>query len=305
MGIAASDRLRARRLLADLLPADRLAHDLLRTRASGRVGRFDDGHDGDGTTACLAASSSQSNARWRSSGSSPRSARSASTSLTAHSQHVQPVPHRLELLTCDDELTFAEPELGTPPPRLVVALAARLPAEPPRPPRSPAHRDPPPTPHARVFRHSDNIAGGVAHPTRPTNGLLIAEPSGCRREIASDDNRRAGRRDPRCEDGGMSVGGTARYRTATHMPPLVVRAAVLGERAAGSSTRASRSRAGLLRVLAAGRAGGRIGETGTGCGVGLAWLVSGADATTTFVSVERDADLADAHGWSCSPSIRT
>lgn len=33
-----------------------------------------------------------------------------------------------------------------------------------------------------------------------------------------------------------------------------------------------------------------IGETGTGCGVGLAWLASGADAKTRIVSAERDED---------------
>ena len=89
----------------------------------------------------------------------------------------------------------------------------------------------------------------------------------------------------------MSVGGTARYRTATHVPPLVVRAAVLGYEL-GFENSCIPEQGRLLRVLAAGRAGGRIGETGTGCGVGLAWLVSGADATTPIVSVERDADLA-------------
>ena len=37
-----------------------------------------------------------------------------------------------------------------------------------------------------------------------------------------------------------------------------------------------------------------IGETGTGCGVGLAWLVSGADPRARIVSVERDAARAAA-----------
>ena len=93
----------------------------------------------------------------------------------------------------------------------------------------------------------------------------------------------------------MSVGGTARYRTATHIPPLVVRAVVLANEL-GFEHSCIPEQGRLLRVLAAGRAGGRIGETGTGCGVGLAWLVSGADATTTFVSVERDANLAERAG---------
>jgi predicted O-methyltransferase YrrM len=44
----------------------------------------------------------------------------------------------------------------------------------------------------------------------------------------------------------------------------------------------------LLRLLAAGIGPGTIGETGTGCGVGLAWLASGAPAEARLVSVERD-----------------
>jgi predicted O-methyltransferase YrrM len=48
----------------------------------------------------------------------------------------------------------------------------------------------------------------------------------------------------------------------------------------------------LLQALAAGRSGGLIGEAGTGCGVGLAWMASLASAETRFVSVELDADRA-------------
>jgi predicted O-methyltransferase YrrM len=89
----------------------------------------------------------------------------------------------------------------------------------------------------------------------------------------------------------MSPGGTARYRTATHVPPLVVRAAVLAYDL-GFDDACLPEQGRLLRVLAAGRSGGRIGETGTGTGVGLAWMVSGADAATSFVSVERDEERA-------------
>ncbi|NBH11080.1 SAM-dependent methyltransferase [Amycolatopsis sp. SID8362] len=46
----------------------------------------------------------------------------------------------------------------------------------------------------------------------------------------------------------------------------------------------------LLRLLAGGVHGGAIGETGTGFGVGLAWLAAGAGPGTTVVSVERDAE---------------
>ncbi len=46
----------------------------------------------------------------------------------------------------------------------------------------------------------------------------------------------------------------------------------------------------LLFALAAGAE--VIGETGTGCAVGLAWLASGARPGARLVSVERDADRA-------------
>ena len=46
----------------------------------------------------------------------------------------------------------------------------------------------------------------------------------------------------------------------------------------------------LLYALAAGA--GTIGETGTGCGVGLAWLASGARPGTRLVSVEIDTERA-------------
>jgi predicted O-methyltransferase YrrM len=50
----------------------------------------------------------------------------------------------------------------------------------------------------------------------------------------------------------------------------------------------------LLSVLARGRTGGRVGETGTGCGVGLAWMVGATDPATTFVSIEADEGRAAA-----------
>lgn len=46
----------------------------------------------------------------------------------------------------------------------------------------------------------------------------------------------------------------------------------------------------MLYALAAGAEA--VGETGTGCGVGLAWLASGARPGTRLVSVELDADRA-------------
>ena len=50
----------------------------------------------------------------------------------------------------------------------------------------------------------------------------------------------------------------------------------------------------LLQALVRGRAGGIIGETGTGCGAGLAWMASAVGPETRFVSVEIDAVRAAA-----------
>lgn len=49
----------------------------------------------------------------------------------------------------------------------------------------------------------------------------------------------------------------------------------------------------LLAALAASRSG-RLGECGTGCGVGAGWLLSGAREGSTVVSAELDAELAAA-----------
>ena len=71
----------------------------------------------------------------------------------------------------------------------------------------------------------------------------------------------------------MSPQGTAAYDGLTDLPPLVERAVDLARRA-GSTFSCRPEHGRLLQALAAGA--GRIGETGTGCGVGLAWLASGA-----------------------------
>jgi predicted O-methyltransferase YrrM len=88
----------------------------------------------------------------------------------------------------------------------------------------------------------------------------------------------------------MAMEGTAAYRDEDELPELVRRAVrAAREHGFGFSCRPEQGR--LLRVLAAGAAR-RIGETGTGCGVGLAWLASGAAPGTRLVSVERDAERA-------------
>jgi predicted O-methyltransferase YrrM len=50
----------------------------------------------------------------------------------------------------------------------------------------------------------------------------------------------------------------------------------------------------LLHVLAAQRGRVRVGELGTGCGIGAAWMVSALPPTVPFVTVEADATLAAA-----------
>jgi predicted O-methyltransferase YrrM len=93
---------------------------------------------------------------------------------------------------------------------------------------------------------------------------------------------------------GMAIDGTrAHLRGAGDLPPLVERAArTARELGFPYSCRPEQGR--LLSALAAGAR--RIGETGTGCGVGLAWLVSGMGPDATAVSVERDPARAEAAG---------
>ena len=89
----------------------------------------------------------------------------------------------------------------------------------------------------------------------------------------------------------MTPGGTFLYQGVPELPPLVQQAVGLGLGLDfGYSCLPEHGR--LLQILARGRAGGIIGETGTGCGVGLAWMVSATDASTRFVSVESDSARA-------------
>jgi predicted O-methyltransferase YrrM len=50
----------------------------------------------------------------------------------------------------------------------------------------------------------------------------------------------------------------------------------------------------LLQLMARARKGGVIGETGTGCGTGLAWIASAVGPETKIVSVELDVTRARA-----------
>ena len=86
---------------------------------------------------------------------------------------------------------------------------------------------------------------------------------------------------------------TALYADWPDLPPLVQRAAALA-RESGFISSCFPQHGELLRVLARGRAGGVIGETGTGCGVGLAWMASAVGPDTRLASVEIDAGRAAA-----------
>lgn len=89
----------------------------------------------------------------------------------------------------------------------------------------------------------------------------------------------------------MSISGTAKHLSLSGLPELVERAVHLAAEA-GFDKSCLPEHGRLLAILSAGRNGGVIGETGTGCGVGLAWMVSAASSNTRFVSVELDHDRA-------------
>lgn len=71
------------------------------------------------------------------------------------------------------------------------------------------------------------------------------------------------------------------------LPPLVQRALALAERL-GFERSCSIEAGLLLRVLAGQRGRTRVGEIGTGCGVGAAWILSALPPETPFVTVELD-----------------
>jgi predicted O-methyltransferase YrrM len=90
----------------------------------------------------------------------------------------------------------------------------------------------------------------------------------------------------------MSISGTDAHAAAdpATLPPLVRRALAAARR--HGFAYACRPEQGRLLYALAGGARERIGETGTGCGVGLAWLASGAREGVRLFSVERDAERA-------------
>jgi predicted O-methyltransferase YrrM len=90
----------------------------------------------------------------------------------------------------------------------------------------------------------------------------------------------------------VSANGTDAYRGLANLPPLVEAAAEAAWKA-GFTVSCLPAHGRLLQLMAGGIGEGVIGETGTGCGVGLAWLASGARAGVRLVSIEHDWLLAD------------
>jgi predicted O-methyltransferase YrrM len=90
----------------------------------------------------------------------------------------------------------------------------------------------------------------------------------------------------------MCVIGTASYEGEADLPNLVERAVDLA-RSTNFAFSCHPAQGRLLALMAQGRPGSLIGETGTGCGVGLAWMLSAADPDTRLLSIERDPVRAE------------
>ena len=103
----------------------------------------------------------------------------------------------------------------------------------------------------------------------------------------------------------MAVGGNTAYAGITNLPPLVQAAVELAE-GQGFDNSCDPAQRRLLSVLAGGSVGGRIGETGTGCGVGLAWMLAATDESTSVVSIELDPHRAAASAalFAGQPNVR-
>ena len=81
------------------------------------------------------------------------------------------------------------------------------------------------------------------------------------------------------------------YRSLTRTPPLVQQAVEIAQQL-GFENSCIPDVGRLLSVLANGVRGGIIGEIGTGCGVGAAWIASGLAADTRLVTIEADGERA-------------
>lgn len=93
----------------------------------------------------------------------------------------------------------------------------------------------------------------------------------------------------------MTHEGTAMYSHLgpTDAPPLVLDAVAIARRQ-GFDLCVHPATGRLLAALAGGVGDGVIGETGTGTGAGVAWMLSTASPSTRIVSIELDDERADA-----------
>jgi predicted O-methyltransferase YrrM len=89
----------------------------------------------------------------------------------------------------------------------------------------------------------------------------------------------------------MTIGGTSTFETYADLPPHVA-AAMASARHAGFTASCLPQHGRLLQLLAGGIGAGTIGETGTGYGVGLAWMASAAHPDARLCSIERDRHRA-------------
>ncbi|MGH2377228.1 MAG: O-methyltransferase [Candidatus Limnocylindria bacterium] len=85
--------------------------------------------------------------------------------------------------------------------------------------------------------------------------------------------------------------GLPEYEPLGDFPDLVA-GAVRASRTVGFDKACLPEVGRLLHLLAASRTGIRIGETGTACGVGTAWLASAMDTASRLVTVEADPERA-------------
>src|SRR2546423_14681427 len=101
---------------------------------------------------------------------------------------------------------------------------------------------------------------------------------------------------PARRPGGKAASSSRRQTRSSRAlvdPPLVERALEIEGRL-GFERSCIREVGLLLHVLAAQRGRTRVGELGTGCGVGAAWIVSALPPSVPFVTVELDEVRAGA-----------
>ena len=85
--------------------------------------------------------------------------------------------------------------------------------------------------------------------------------------------------------------GLPAYGNLEGLPDLVAKA-VQASRTVGYDKACIPEVGRLLHLLVSARRSARIGETGTACGVGAAWIASGMDQDSTLVTAELDPERA-------------